>query len=83
MRRFRIDPLHISETTEAQRDTEDECKPYFVDLSELPEDQILHLRQTGLLSSSGFQIQLLREKHVNYLSQVWEHSLKGKQSPPL
>jgi hypothetical protein len=72
------DPLFESESTETQRDTEIECEPYFVDLTTLGDDQLIHLRQTGLLSVSGFDIQLLCEKHADYLSQVWLKSLGGK-----
>ena len=72
------DPLFESESTETQRDTEIECEPYFVDLTTLGDDQLIHLRQTGLLSDSGFDVQLLCEKHADYLSQVWLNSLGGK-----
>ena len=75
-----IEPLCTSESSKAQRDTEAECEPYFANLEELPSDQIDHLRQTGLLLSSGLEIQLLRDKHVGYLSQVWMRSLGGKRA---
>jgi hypothetical protein len=74
------DPLFESESTFAQRDTEIECEPFFVDLTTLAQDQLDHLRQTGLLSDSGFEIQLLREKHAEYLSQVWVKSLGGERT---
>jgi hypothetical protein len=74
----RTKPLFESESTEAQRDTELECEPYFVDLNALPPGQMEHLRETGLLPSSGLEIQLLRNKHMEYLSQVWRRSLGGK-----
>lgn len=73
------DPLFESESTEIQRDTEIECEPYFVDLTTLPTDQLMRLRETGLLPESGLDIQLLAEKHVDYLSQVWLKSLGGKK----
>mmetsp|Transcript_18063 Transcript_18063/g.51712 ORF Transcript_18063/g.51712 Transcript_18063/m.51712 type:complete len:547 (+) Transcript_18063:140-1780(+) len=38
-----------TETTTMQRETEDECEPFFVDLTTLPPDQLLHLRNVGLL----------------------------------
>lgn len=38
-----------SESTELQRETEDECSPFFVDLKTLPADQLRHLRNVGLL----------------------------------
>ncbi len=72
------DPLFESESTEAQRDTEIECEPYFADLTKLAPDQMDHLRQTGLLPLEGLEIQLLRQKHAEYLSQVWERSLGSK-----
>jgi len=37
-------------STEAQRETELECQPYFVDLDALPRSQLDHLRETGLLA---------------------------------
>jgi hypothetical protein len=73
------DPLYESESTEIQRDTEIECEPYFIDLTTLGHDELVRLRETGLLSDSGLDIQLLREKHAQYLSQVWVKSLGGKQ----
>lgn len=68
-------PLFESESTDAQKDAEIECEPYFVDLETLPQDQLDHLRQTGLLSDASLEIQLLRDKHAEYLSQVWMKSL--------
>ena len=55
-----------------------ECEPYFADLTRLAPDQIDHLRQTGLLPLEGLEIQLLVQKHADYLSQVWERPLGGK-----
>jgi protein farnesyltransferase subunit beta len=72
-----IRPLQESESTEAQQETERECQPYYVDMDDLAPDQIIHLRQTGLLPPSGLQVQLLRDKHIQYLSQVWKHSLRA------
>ena len=69
--------IHDNGTTEAQNATEKECQPFFVDLQSLPHDQIDHLRQTGLLPEDGMEIQLLRQKHFDYLSQVWKRSLRG------
>lgn len=37
-------------TTSLQTQTEDECRPFFVDIASLPPSQIDHLRQVGLLS---------------------------------
>lgn len=70
-------PLFESESTVVQRDTEMECEPYFADLTKLAPDQIDHLRQTGLLPLEGLELQLLRDKHAEYLSQVWERPLGG------
>ena len=72
------EPLLESESTMAQRDAEMECEPYFADLTRLAPDQIDHLRQTGLLPLDGLEIQLLVQKHADYLSQVWERPLGGK-----
>jgi len=38
-----------SESTRLQQATEDECMPFFVDLRELPIDQVRHLRRVGLI----------------------------------
>ncbi|GKY90579.1 hypothetical protein MPSEU_000031600 [Mayamaea pseudoterrestris] len=38
-----------TQSTNDQQETELECRPYFADLSKLPESQLEHLRQTGLL----------------------------------
>jgi len=38
-----------TETTTMQRETENECEPFFVDLKTLPPDQLQHLRNVGLL----------------------------------
>ena len=72
-------PLVESESTTAQQGAERECQPYFVELSDLAPDQIDHLRGTGLLASdnNSLNIQLLRQKHVEYLSQVWKRSLRA------
>jgi protein farnesyltransferase subunit beta len=73
-------PIHAlseSESTKAQQGAERECQPYFVELSDLAPDQLDHLRQTGLLSPGLLKIQLLREKHVEYLSQIWKQSLRA------
>ena len=69
-------PLQETESTRVQQETENEVSPYFVDLTNLQNDQLDHLRETGLMSTSDLQIQLLREKHIEYLSQVWRRSLK-------
>jgi protein farnesyltransferase subunit beta len=68
--------LDTSDSTEAQQETEIECKPYFLDISKLPPDQQQHLRQTGLLGPQGLDVHLLKEKHADYLSQVWKTPLK-------
>ena len=74
-----IRPLLESESTQAQKSAEKECQPYYVDLSALAPDQLEHLRQTQLLGSeeNDLSIQLLRTKHVEYLSQIWKQSLKA------
>lgn len=62
-------PLTLSQRQQLQ--TEDECAPFFVDLSTLPASQLEHLRETGLLSLDGEHIQLLSQ-HRDYL-----HSIAG------
>jgi protein farnesyltransferase subunit beta len=68
--------LHCTQSTRVQTETERECQPYFIDLEKLKRDQIEHLRYTGLIGTNGLQIQLLRKKHIEYLSQIWRRSLK-------
>jgi hypothetical protein len=82
--------LKSTDTTEAQEEAELECQPYFVELTQLPSDQVEHLRQTGLLppqlsddeqhdkteTGGSLDICVVRQKHLDYLSQVWK-------SPPL
>ena len=41
--------LHETESTIAQSTTEDECSPFFVELDQLSEGQLDHLRNVGLL----------------------------------
>lgn len=65
-----------SESTRIQQMTEFECKPYFSDFSELPESQLEHLRECGLLPKSNDESQplnvcLIRERHIEYLEKIW------------
>jgi protein farnesyltransferase subunit beta len=71
-----------TKSSAAQRETERECQPFFVELPSLPESQLRDLRQIGLLPAvpinnetednpHRFRVCLLREKHVQYLQQVW------------
>jgi protein farnesyltransferase subunit beta len=85
-------PLVETETTRLQQETEQECSPFFVELSSLPADQRQHLVQVGLLPNHekegsikegdedqavSTQVQLLRRKHSEYLKQVWTKPLKA------
>lgn len=65
-------------STLQQQETEDECSPFFADLSCMPASQMAHLRECGLVSEDSLDICLLVEKHVKYLSQTWnpEQNLK-------
>lgn len=65
------DYLLETETTEDQEDTERECKPFFVDLEGLPDPQIAHLRQTGLLALESRQVCLMYEKHADYMKRAF------------
>lgn len=69
-------PLQETQSTVVQKETEYEVKPYFIDLEKLQKVQLDHLRETGLLGQTDLQIQLLREKHIEYLSHVWRRPLK-------
>ena len=65
--------LVSSVSTEAQTETEYECRPFFVDLASMPPNQLDHLRETGLLHRDGsLDICLLVDKHVEYLEQTWK-----------
>jgi len=46
---FRSKHIVDTATTALQDETEFECEPFFVCINSLPQDQILHLRQVGLL----------------------------------
>ena len=74
-------PLVHTESTRVQKETEEECAPFFVDLDQLSTGQREHLSQIGLVgkdaSSMQSSVQLLREKHAHYLSQVWNAPLKA------
>mmetsp|Transcript_3649 Transcript_3649/g.5447 ORF Transcript_3649/g.5447 Transcript_3649/m.5447 type:complete len:450 (-) Transcript_3649:495-1844(-) len=66
-----------SKTTIEQQETEDECSPFFVHIPSLPRTQIDHLRQVGLLSNddNDFEILLLRQKHIQYLTKALSSTL--------
>ena len=72
-----IVPLRDTESSQVQVETEAEVSPYFVDLDKLKKADLDNLRQTGLLGSDGTGVQLLRDKHIEYLSQVWKQPLKA------
>jgi len=76
-------PLIDTPTTNLQRETEDECKPYFIDTKKLTKNQIDHLRELGVVSNEydksfplSEYICLLRSKHLDYL----QRSLLPKES---
>lgn len=70
-----ITPLRETESSIVQGETEAEVAPFFVDLEKLKKSDLDHLRATGLIGE-GTTVQLLRENHIDYLSQVWRRSLK-------
>lgn len=74
---FKASHLKSTSSTVQQLETEMECQPYFVDVSKLPSSQRDDLEQIGLLKEGTFN--LLREKHIDYLSQVWK---KGESLKP-
>jgi protein farnesyltransferase subunit beta len=60
-----------------QAATEDECAPYLIDLSSLPEITRADLQEIGLLneaSDPNHSVCLLKSAHASYLSQVWTES---------
>ena len=66
-------------SSESQEEMENECSPYFVDLSRLPSSQLDHLRECGLLHNDSLNIRLLADQHVSYLKQTWnvQHNLQS------
>ncbi|GMH95742.1 hypothetical protein TrST_g12683 [Triparma strigata] len=56
-----------TETTKLQQDTEAEVSPFFIKLDGLNDSQLKHLRDVGLVNETGYDVRLLREKHVKYL----------------
>ena len=66
-------PLTLSQIQ--QLETEDECAPFFVDLTTLPASQLEHLRETGLLAPDMEHIQLLLSQHRDYL-----HGIAGERA---
>lgn len=72
-----IPPLRDTESSLVQVETEAEVAPYFISLDKLKKADLDNLRQTGLLGSDGIDVQLLRDKHIEYLSQVWKRPLKA------
>jgi protein farnesyltransferase subunit beta len=70
----RVQLLVHSASTQAQRETEYECLPFFADLAAMSEGQLGHLRETGLLhpqDTTSLDICLLADKHIAYLEQTW------------
>jgi protein farnesyltransferase subunit beta len=68
--------MSVSPSLLLQQETEAEVAPYFIDLDQLKDNQLEDLRQTGLIGQNDTNVQLLRDKHIGYLSQVWRRSLK-------
>ena len=60
-----------SVSSTVQESTEDECSPFFVSISQMSLSQRQDLTRIGLLSSpEDHRIQLLKEKHAQYLTQA-------------
>lgn len=70
--RHRSQYLVDTDTTESQEDTENECKPYFIDLEGLRENEYEHLRSKGLMHPETRDICLLRNVHYDYLSRAFQ-----------
>ena len=69
-----------------QIQTENECRPFFVDLNSLPARQIEHLRAMGMISpnanagediDASFEIRLMRAKHFDYLMTPFRTALRS------
>jgi protein farnesyltransferase subunit beta len=65
----------LTESTRMQQRTEMECLPFFANLAMLPDSQLDHLRDTGLLTKTDdtLFVCLLTGKHIEYLEQVWKY----------
>jgi protein farnesyltransferase subunit beta len=66
-----VDCLFETETTEDQEDTLRECKPFFVNLAELGDTEVAHLRRVGLVHPESMNVCLLHEKHAQYMSRAF------------
>ena len=59
-------------SSETQEETELECQPYFVDFASLPQSQLQHLRECGLLHEDLVNVRLIADRHIQYLQQTWD-----------
>lgn len=66
-----VDYLFETDTTEDQEDTLRECKPFFVNLEQLGDEELIHLRRVGLVHPENLSICLLHEKHAEYMSRAF------------
>ncbi|GAX11602.1 protein farnesyltransferase subunit beta [Fistulifera solaris] len=80
--------LKRTDSTRQQQRTEMECQPFFVNLATLPPSQLDHLRQSGLLMSTegsvdeqDLDICLLVDRHIQYLSPVFQPTLRSQLRP--
>jgi hypothetical protein len=62
----------LTESTRMQQRNEMECLPFFANLAMLPDSQLDHLRDTGLLTKTDdtLFVCLLTGKHIEYLEQT-------------
>jgi len=66
--------LWSTDSTDDQRGAEKECRPFFVNLLELDNGQVEHLRNTGLLpklNKTDFDVCLLYQAHSTYLHKAF------------
>ena len=71
----RVQFLLDTKTTELQHDTEDECKPFFLSIPDLPSNQLQHLHDIGLVD--GVDVCLLVNAHEQYLLSALRAPLKA------
>jgi protein farnesyltransferase subunit beta len=71
--RLRSQCLVDTETTESQEEAEYECKPFFINLHDLPASQVSHLRDVGLVDpqDQNRDICLVYQKHFDFLSRAF------------
>ncbi|OQS03307.1 prenyltransferase [Thraustotheca clavata] len=66
-------------TTRVQAETEASCRAFFIDISDLPQEEIHQLQKAGFLDQDE-RVCLLKDRHVPYLAHGLEFLPAGFQS---